>query len=787
MKYQQICYTRLNDIVGGTQVGFTTFNSSPDIPEDVVEYFKGTQSGNQGEKWPIDKGQAVVWQFVADEKSKTVFNTRVLFDTALKDDKDKDSRGTIFSHSFIFPMEDFIRDPQSVLNVDDSNYGFDRKSTETIPQELVRTETLSLEECVESLGMDSKSYSKLVYAVYKFLTDKANKPLHIICDNSNESIIRYMVCIYAALPFEFRKKITFQSSNIGRIHTINRTIIFENELSNYNDYYIEPVSSENNFMTTAVEKKISKYDFIKIVPENYASGQNFDELFKAIANKLALFDSAATTKLELYKIAYNLLLDDTNDGSVMTPEDLQDRLYELLLSVDHPFIDRQIQFVLGDIIEYKFDLSDAIAEVLGRKLAVTEDRDLLECGYRYNFGRISRMDIDEGVKYLNDVYGDRTSEAFIQIRSLLNEDDKGKEILSRFYTKYVAAEVVADRDNIIAFYDETKDLADRSKVVLSIENFVRVYLKAEVELTDDPKALLAEAEYILSQVLADQPDMCAKILEYVKLLYWNNLKFENISFAPDSGYEGVRLDNNKKCNIVFTLIDIFEYFKNSDIVSLAPVVNTFKPSELGLGQSEYAVAIQKLHNECIAYINAYGDSNADMDRWILVSLPLVYIKKSPASFLIDNNIVSVCENFEEAYLNSAFLSSENNHELFKGWMEQYADAKLENSEIAAEILKTIKMNEKRIENERRQAAKEYKKAEKERAREEKELLKAQKKAEADAEKLEKERQKAVRKNAESDPFNTEDTTEKPKSIFNKLFGGLKQKKNNDDDFGGNED
>ncbi|GFH42505.1 hypothetical protein Hs30E_10560 [Lactococcus hodotermopsidis] len=686
MTHYQVCFTRISG--KGSGDGWQAINATPGLPQEAISAFTRFQNGNITP--PSFDAEDVGSQLVTELQNDGNF----AFYTLIKCNAAADDRGRpiMFAHSYVFPLNEFVQAPQDVLGLEQSNFAFEIAQTASAPQVLTKKIPFSLSEAVESLGLNKDSYAALVQCVYFILDSKAKNSLHIICDCAPDTIRKFMTCIYAALPFEFRKKITYATYELqsGAV----KTIIFDRKIKSASNYHLIPQTGENNVISDVVLKRWKKYEFMRFVPNNYKDNANLDDYFKCLEEKLDLFGSAQTTSLDLYKIAYDLISDEQNENMTATPEVLCKRLNELLSApISHPYIDQQIQYVLGYIVEYKVVLNDVLSEKLCKKLETTRDQDLIECGYLYNSEKISRMTVDEGAKYLFAAYSNRQSESFIQIRNLLDRDSKGREILNQLYTGLIAEQTANDKEHILAFFEETKTLFDRSKIQVSLFKMVCAYLKLLVEKNKDPFMLMSNTNDLLCAVLSDRPEATSKAKAYVKKEYWREFNYADLEIDSQKKYKDVVLQDDRTCQLVFEILCAYQYFTAGDVRQLSEQVNYLFPKKNELFTAEErSLLVKKLLDTCVENRNAIDDTQLDI--WLTLAFLLCQEKKNPARFLIENRIRPISKCFERAYPRSEFLKDEQTKERFVEYLTEYVQEKTEYSKVAAEALQVIKEHEK---------------------------------------------------------------------------------------------
>ena len=696
MAHYQVCFTRIGG--QGSGAGWQAINASPGLPSEALASFSRFQNGNV---YPPafdqeDAGEQVVAELQTDGAFS--FLTHIKYGL-----KDETGRPTMFAHSFVFPINDFVRVPQEVLNIERSNFAFDAAQTAVFKEFLSKAKDVSLNDAITALGINSNTYLLLVQCIYFALDSKAKNALHIVCDCQLETIRNILVCIYSAIPYEFRKKITcatYESQNGAP-----KVIIFDRQIKSSNGYYFKLQNGENNVLSDIVLKRWEKYEFMKVAPLNPTG--DIVGYFAALENKLSLFGSAQTTSLDLYKIAHNLSLDDMNGSIEPTAEALSKRLNEFLsVPLNHPYIDQQIEIVLGEIIENHVVLNDVLSEKLCHKLEKTQDPNLVETGHMFNSEKISRMTVEEGGKYLYNAFRNRNADAFLKIRRLLDREQKGREILNYLYTVLVAEAMPKDKEHIIAFYEETVSLFDRVKIQERQYKMCCEYFKSIITSTYDPRLLMLETNDLLSKVFRDMSDYSASVKKLVRQTFWQRLSCEDLKVDDAEYYEDVMLQGCPDCDIAIEILYVFCYFKSGD----------WKPFEKSLEDLFYAdkgsrfspkdrsVLIKKLQTACVQNKHIYGDT--EIDVWIIIAHLEIVEKRSPVRFLIDNRIRGFVSNFEEAYPKSVLLQNEKTKTLFVGWLDRFIEDKSEGYKVAVEALHVIKDYEKRAKQEQKKQERE---------------------------------------------------------------------------------
>lgn len=706
MKHYQICFTRLSG--QESKDGWQAVNASEGLTQTTIASFTRFQNGNITP--PVFDKEDMQDQMVTELQSdgEHVFYTMIKCNAAA-DDR---GRSIMFAHSFVFDAEEFILVPQAVLGLSKANFKFDVASTCTMPQALDVCEHVTLPECIRTLGLSGHNYNTLIKCVYSVLDGKANNSLHIVCDCKSDTIRRYMTCIYMALPYEFRRKISFSTYDFN--NGVTKTIIFDRPGKSEGVYYLIPETEENNILTESFKKRFSKYEFLCAVPNNYDSGFDGDSYFKALESKLALFGSARTTVFELYKIADDLIKYDQAGEMNVTAEARCVRLNELLSApIRHVYVDQLIVNVLSEIIKSNVELNDVLFEKLCRKLEITQSSELRHVGCLYIFVKLVHMNIEDAAKYLFSAYTNRASETFVQLKQILNENEKGCMILNRFYAEHVAGATSAAYEDIRSLYNETAGLAMKTDALLSsINQKVLLYAKKCSQEGLSPDEYMERVNALSSEVLVGQPEVKARIDAAAKKYYWESFDYTGLDLKAPGHYNAVLIDNDAICAAIKGAYELTRSFVRDNAVYFGQ--QAFAESRLlddCLPGKAGGIVKSKIIAECVDY--KYRIDNLNLDIWINLAMAFRDRIGSSVEFMFNNEIAPMCVYFAQAYDRSYLLKADDNvREQFTLELSEYIARKTEYAKVATEALhivkegtRGIKQEQKRLQREERSNSK----------------------------------------------------------------------------------
>lgn len=687
LNFNQISFTRVSG--QGSNDGWKNVNISSGVSGDSAASFSRFQNGNiiPPDFDDEDRNSQMVTELQTD--GKNAFYTRIKCNASV-DDR---GRSIMFANSFVFDLNEFVHDPQSVLRISDGNYRFTMEETAEVPAKLELEPGYGLKECVESLGMDEQKYCDLIQCVYQTLEGKTKNSLHIICDCRHETIMKYMTCIYLGVPFEFRKKISFSTYEFQ--NGLVKTIIFDRRQKGDGSLYIEPASGDNNMLTDMVRKRLSKFEFIRIAPTGYQTESGFDDEFRKIEDKLAEFGSEQTTSLELYKIAYDLVKDE-NDYSEHTPEQLRVRLNEFLSApVSHVFIDRQIEYTLGEIIEKNIEINDVLSEKLSRRISTSRCDTLIDTGNLYTSARILRMGVEDGAAFLRDSDMDRSSRAFGLIRQKLSGSEHGSQILDEYYSKYVIDPKNSQMEEIVEFYEETKDLRIRYKTRRTIEEACSSYVKVIVNEEKSPADIMDRVTDLISGALdSNDREASKRLAALTRSLFWEKIRYEDFDIEDCNNYYKLCEEGNKKCRAYMLLTDAVEMFEKNKGEKLSETMKELFSSPVTLPVAQRAGMIDKFMEACLRRKDMVDKYNIDI--WMIAADYLV----NPPEFLIENRIIPMgIDYFERAFIGSGRFKNTKYCETYLGYLSEYIQRKTPLMPVAQNAVSVIKNGMKRARQE----------------------------------------------------------------------------------------
>lgn len=653
MIFYQACFTRIGG--QGTRDGWQIVNCSPELDERDLSFFSSDQNANITPPVfdPEDSQTKIVEEFVVNQNS--AFLTKIKYDVGT----DPLGRSISFAHSFVFGLNDYVHKPQDVLFIADSNFRFSVEMTKEIPSSLEMMEVLSLKECVEYVGLTKETYKKLMKCVYYILDSKSRENLHIICDCRPETIARIIMCILSAMPIEYRKRVTY-STYMSR-DSAYKAIIFDRTDKAKGEYFFNLKTGANNVLSDVLIKKMSRYGFIDVIPEGYDTDMSPEFYFENLDIELKKFADRQPITLDLYRVAYEIMMATANGSESDAPQDYLKRLNNLLnVPIVHPYIDQQIQYALSDIMERGIKIPGLLEEKVNKRLSKTRNENLKSCGQQFIVDKMLAMSSKDAAQLLNKDYGDHDSDDYKNIEALLKNSEKGQEILD--YAFVMSADsIVPDEEHIIKYYRDTMSIKDREIV----HDTLCVLLKRFIDkntVDKKPDSILDLCYRLMNGVGIDDEQERANLVQYAKQKYWDNYKLEHFEFTQEylNAYvtNTILLPSHKKYIIVDELISLMNSFLDSRFDLLENLMEKYFSSL----QSPLSFQLQKeledkLLDECLR-LKKVPNVVGRLDNWICLLHGFSQMKENPVKVLIDADITTFTNSFEWFCERSVLLSNE---------------------------------------------------------------------------------------------------------------------------------
>ena len=360
-KIWQCCFTNTDHINGvAVSSGWTGLAVSESIPNAAREACMKWQAANsriENESAALNNN---VYELICDNEYAFVIKNRYGL-------KDNHGRPNMFSHAYIAPMEEFLKDPNCLLALSEVNFADNqeeaekRKHEQSTAASLIYNKSFEIASALELLSMEKEKYKTLLRTVYILNADERNlRPLHIEAYEDNEKSKALIYLIHIGLPYHIRTNL--KVAIMPQTDAYYRNILFDKEAKS-RGVYIVPESGENNNKAQASPV----FELIDEFAEHYDLEEK-DLYYKDLSDKaLGLGGKGVLTERAL-KIAYAMNnIGDVKEKSEWDDEKLMLRLSDALL-------------YNADMItshEYREEFEDFVAsmldEVMERRLGINEN------------------------------------------------------------------------------------------------------------------------------------------------------------------------------------------------------------------------------------------------------------------------------------------------------------------------------------------------------------------------------------------------------------------------------
>ena len=360
-KIWQCCFTNTDHINGvAVSSGWTGLAVSESIPNAAREACMKWQAANsriENESAALNNN---VYELICDNEYAFVIKNKYGL-------KDNHGRPNMFSHAYIAPMEEFLKDPNCLLALSEVNFADNQEEAEKRNYEqstaagLIYNKPFEIVSALELLSMEKEKYKTLLRTVYILNADERSlRPLHIEAYEDNEKSKALMYLIHIGLPYHIRTNL--KVAIMPQTDAYYRNILFDKEAKS-RGVYIVPESGENNNKAQASPV----FELIDEFAEHYDPEEK-DLYYKDLSDKaLGLGGKGILTERAL-KIAYAMNnIGDVKEKSEWDDEKLMLRLSDALLYNADMITSREYREEFEDFVATMLD------EVMGRGLAINEN------------------------------------------------------------------------------------------------------------------------------------------------------------------------------------------------------------------------------------------------------------------------------------------------------------------------------------------------------------------------------------------------------------------------------
>ena len=360
-KIWQCCFTNTDHINGvAVSSGWTGLAVSESIPNAAREACMKWQAANsriENESAALNNN---VYELICDNEYAFVIKNKYGL-------KDNHGRPNMFSHAYIAPMEEFLKDPNCLLALSEVNFADNQEEAEKRNYEqstaagLIYNKPFEIVSALELLSMEKEKYKTLLRTVYILNADERSlRPLHIEAYEDNEKSKALMYLIHIGLPYHIRMNL--KVAIMPQTDAYYRNILFDKEAKS-RGVYIVPESGENNNKAQASPV----FELIDEFAEHYDLEEK-DLYYKDLSDKaLGLGGKGILTERAL-KVAYAMNnIGDVKERSEWDDEKLMLRLSDALLYNADMITSREYREEFEDFVASMLD------EVMERRLGINEN------------------------------------------------------------------------------------------------------------------------------------------------------------------------------------------------------------------------------------------------------------------------------------------------------------------------------------------------------------------------------------------------------------------------------
>lgn len=408
---------------------------------------------------------------------------------------DRMGRRSMFSHAFILPWSEALRDPNAFLTIANENFAADLETAEA-PRAGVYLPRFTLGGALRDLGLERETYRTLLRAVYvQLVENQTSDPLYVACDGSDLQMRELLYCIYAGLPYHLRKRLNAASAATKAPERMQ--LIFSVDAASQRRRIL-PRTGEETVLTRRVVSRLERGGYIDHAPDRLAEELDapgaFLRYFDGLASRAAALGGDGSDLT--FRLAYRLLR-GADDESV-SDDELDLRLTEALRAKSRANgeLNRYAAELLRAMTKRGMTLAQGASDLLWRRL---EDAAcspaLTDAAEGYYAALLERASPSEAAELLA-----RMPEALAaRYGVLLRKTGRGREILA-----------------------------------------LRAWEQYRRALDDDDPAALAQYEALISDVLP-QEEARARVAA-AKAAYWDRMTFRRFSLDRREAYCAMETD-----------------------------------------------------------------------------------------------------------------------------------------------------------------------------------------------------------------------------------------------------
>lgn len=603
-KIWQCCYTNATREAGGTiSSGWQAVAVSPDIPAEAYRACTKIQNSHsfiQGAM--LDETGNILNLLDISGDGSYLYIIRTQYGL-----HDRLGRPNMFSHAYVLPCQDSssVENPNLFLTLANSNFKTSEEEAEKEIEEPERLEDFTIHSALQQAKLNKSTYKTLIQCVYAQMTDKnITSPLYLQYDGDEMTLRAILYCIYFALPFSLRKRLSAASAKTD--NTGGKTIVFSKEASSQ-ARFLEPSSGENNVLTDRLKRRFSQLNFLDFTV-NYYENPEVQNYFKRLETRaIQLGDAAAMNELIL-KISDIQIWNELRPTSTVSKEELAVRISDALRSksLKNERMDDYIAGLLENIIENEMILTEESVAMLLDRVKQSSSQAIREAAEKYQLHRLCKLSIDEAMQELDswDKLQDVVAKAkrFPENRLM----DKIDEIARNLYEKGLKAVETGRIEEAVTEYTQ--------------------YM-----------AVLQER---MGKAGAEKCEIAAKEA------FWDLVNYDNLCFDHLSEYKKMEFKHTK-CEEMLMYCDLITPAKNDRAMLFLGKANLFFNRKNISEEAKQEAVQHKLREAAKKYLT---DPDKYFDKWCKI----FFETKEQKAFEELCNVFQMYQSKEEAKIMSAF-------------------------------------------------------------------------------------------------------------------------------------
>lgn len=602
----QCCYTNASREVGDIVTsGWQAVCVSPDLPHEAFLTCTKIQNANSSiQSTMIDENGNILNLLEISGDGSFIYVIRTQYGML-----DRLGRANMFSHAFIFPCKDseIISNPNSFLTIANDNFKDNEEAAMEYSEELSRLPPFDIADAMKTCNIDQEKYLILIKSVYAQMSDKkTTKSLYIQYDGTEESLRTLLFCIYYALPYSLRRRLSIAS--VQTENTVGKDIIFSRKAKEQ-ELYIDPASGDNTILTARIERRLLRLGFLDFVMKNISHPeiQHYFELLEGKAIELG--DLSGSNELML-KIAHIQLTNQ--DLCIVEDIELEVRISDALRSnsIGNSVMDAYIALLLSEISLRKLVLTDENEIALLERLEESVSDSLLRAVEQYDFYRFNELPTSDAANKLSKM----SKEVFKNYRAKLTSLNSGRKILDYYYAEIILRQLENSWDGIQKVLDATLDLTIKPLTDDKIDEYAwKLYYSSLDKIKDgDINHVLSEYKHymkIMQQSLVSQRlSECGRI---AREAFWDQISYNEIYFDMIHLYRYMEVQT-PKCQRLLTYGSLPSVFTQEGEIAFFRTANVFFIDAENDLENQFKSAVERV----IAEVEKSSvDLNQHFERW----------------------------------------------------------------------------------------------------------------------------------------------------------------------------